>query len=77
MVLGILELLGVDLPLGVMEMAVEFTPKVCSGHWPRQAGTHPLVRWSSWEPGSRWCQLFSVLEQMCVLLTSDPLILSC
>jgi hypothetical protein len=28
-----LEHLGVDLPLGVVGLAVEFVPKVCSGHW--------------------------------------------
>ena len=35
-VLGVLEHLGVELILGVVELAAEFTPKVCSGHWPRQ-----------------------------------------
>jgi hypothetical protein len=38
MILGMLEHLGVELPLGVVELAVEFIPKVCSGHWPRQEG---------------------------------------
>jgi hypothetical protein len=28
----------VDLPLGVVELAVDFAPKVCSGHWPRSEG---------------------------------------
>jgi hypothetical protein len=34
-ILGVLELLGVDLTLGVVGLAVEFAPKVCSGHWLR------------------------------------------
>ena len=34
-----LEHLGVELPLGVVGLAVEFAPKVCSGHWPRPEGT--------------------------------------
>jgi hypothetical protein len=36
LILGMLELLGVELPLGVVWLAAEFVPKVCSGHWPRQ-----------------------------------------
>ena len=32
MILGVLEHLGVDLPLGVVGLAAEFPPKVCSGH---------------------------------------------
>ena len=35
-----LENLGVELLLGVVGLAVEFVPKVCLGHWPRQGGTH-------------------------------------
>ena len=34
-ILGVFECLGVDLPLGVVGLAAEFKPKVCSGHWPR------------------------------------------
>ena len=34
-ILGVLECLGVVFPLG----AVEFVPKVCSGHSPRQSST--------------------------------------
>jgi hypothetical protein len=30
--LGILEYLRVELPLGVLGLAVEFVPKVCSGY---------------------------------------------
>ena len=37
---GMLEYLGVELPLGVVGLAVEFAPKVCSGHWLRREGTH-------------------------------------
>ena len=55
-----LECLGVELSLGVVGLAVEFAPKVCSGHWPRQEGTW----WGSWVPGSHWSQLLPVLEQM-------------
>jgi hypothetical protein len=39
MILEVLECLGVELPLGVVGLAVEFVPKVCSGHCPRQEGT--------------------------------------
>ena len=39
MVLGILECLGVELFLGVVELAVKFMPKVCSGHWLRPERT--------------------------------------
>jgi hypothetical protein len=38
MILGVLELLGVDLSLGVVGLAVEFLPKVCSGHRLRPEG---------------------------------------
>jgi hypothetical protein len=38
-VLGVLKRLGVALPLGVVGLAVEFMPKVCSGHWFRPEGT--------------------------------------
>ena len=36
LILGTLEHLRLRLPLGVVGMAVEFAPKVCSGHWLRQ-----------------------------------------
>ena len=39
MILGVLEHLGVELPLGVVGLAAEFEHKVCSGHWPRLEGT--------------------------------------
>jgi hypothetical protein len=37
-ILGVLESPRVELPLGVVGMAAEFVPKVCSGHQPRQTG---------------------------------------
>jgi hypothetical protein len=39
MILGVLEYLGVDLPLAVVGLAAEFGPKDCSGHQPIQEGT--------------------------------------
>lgn len=39
-VLEVLELLGVDLPLGVVGLAMVFESKFCLGHWLRQEGTH-------------------------------------
>ena len=38
-ILGMLECLGVELPQGVVELAVEFTLKICSRQWPRPEGT--------------------------------------
>ena len=43
MILGVLECLGVELPLGVVGLAVEFVPKVCSEHRPRQEGMNHNV----------------------------------
>ena len=37
--LGVLELLGVELPLGVVLLAVEFALKICSGQRLRVDGT--------------------------------------
>jgi hypothetical protein len=50
MMLGVLECLGVELPLGVVGLTVEFVIKVCSGHWPRQMGNYPafLIVWSNY-----------------------------
>jgi hypothetical protein len=31
LILGVLEHLGIELPVGVVGLAVEFVPKVCSG----------------------------------------------
>ena len=39
MILGVLEILGVELPLGIVGLAVEFEPKVCSGHRSRPEET--------------------------------------
>ena len=38
-ILGVSEHLGVVLLLGIVGMAVEFAPKVCSGHQPRPEET--------------------------------------
>jgi hypothetical protein len=35
MILGMLESLGLELSLGVEELAAEFGLKVCSGLWPQ------------------------------------------
>lgn len=43
-VLVVLEHLGVDLLLSVVGLAAEFMPKVSSGRWPRQEGTHATDR---------------------------------
>jgi hypothetical protein len=45
LILGMLEHLGVELPLGV----VEFAPKVCSGCWSRQTRRNPC-HWSGGVP---------------------------
>jgi hypothetical protein len=42
LILGVLEHLGVELPLGVVGLAAEFVPKVCSGRLPRQTGREPV-----------------------------------
>ena len=75
--LGVLECLGVELPLGVVGLAAEFVPKVCSGCHPRQTGRKepvPLVWQSSGIPGSCWSQLLLVLgtDVSSSPLTSDP-----
>ena len=41
MIMGMLACLGVELPLGVVELAVEFMPKVYSVHQPRQTRRNP------------------------------------
>jgi hypothetical protein len=35
-----LEYLGVELPLGVVLLAEEFSNKFCSRQWPKQEGTY-------------------------------------
>jgi hypothetical protein len=68
-ILGILECLGVELPLGVVGLDLEFLPKT---DWKEPV---PLV-WQSFcvlhpsGPSYSWCW-----GRCCVLLTSDPLIL--
>lgn len=64
MILGILELMKVDLSLGVVGLASEFVPEVCSGHRLRPEETCATGWPSSWVPGSCWSQLRSVLGQM-------------
>ena len=72
MILGMLECLGVELPLGVVGLAVQFSPIVCSGYW-AQTGSNPC-HWSGRVPGSldptapSW-------DRCCILLTSDLMIL--
>lgn len=74
MILGMIECLRVDLPLGVVGLAAEFAPKICSRHWLRTRRNH----WSGRVPGClgptgfsyTWCWV-----RCCVLLTYDPMIL--
>jgi hypothetical protein len=76
LILVVLELLGVELPLGV-GLVVEFEPKVCSGRRPRQTGQKPC-HWSGGVPvclGPTGHRSPGVGDKCCVLLTSDPLIL--
>jgi hypothetical protein len=61
-ILGVLEPLGVELPLGVVELAAEFMSKVCSG--PRLEGIRATGREEFLVSGSRWSQLLPVLGQM-------------
>ena len=67
------ELLGVELPLSVVGLAVEFAPKVCLGHWPRQGGTHAT---GQAEFLGAWITLFPVTSSfMADVVFSSPLIL--
>ena len=73
MILGVLEHLGVDLPLGVVGLAAEFPPKVCSGHQTTLEG--PLTTGQAEFLGT-WVPLVPVTS--CVqadVLSSSPLIL--
>ena len=50
-VLGTLEYLGVDLPLGVVGLAAELALKVWSGHWPRPEAVDIINIWLwRWSP---------------------------
>ena len=54
MILGMLEHLGVNLPLGVVGLAAEFAHKSAQGTGPDWEEPMPLVGQSSWVPSSRW-----------------------
>jgi hypothetical protein len=70
-ILGMLECLGVELPLGVLGLAVEgLFRKPAQTDWKEPL---PLVWWSSWMPGFHWSQLLPVLGTDVV--SSSPLIL--
>jgi hypothetical protein len=72
-ILGVLEHLGVEFPLGVVGLAAELVPKVCSGHWPRPEGTCAT---SGVEFLHAWVPLVPVTP--CVVadvVSSSPLIL--
>jgi hypothetical protein len=43
MILEVLENMGVELPLGVMGLAAEFMPKICSGHRPRKGRDSSII----------------------------------
>jgi hypothetical protein len=45
LILGLLELPGVELPLGVVGLAAEFVPKVYAGHRPRHTRRN-MCPWS-------------------------------
>lgn len=65
MILGVLEHLRVELPLGVVGLCAEPVPKVCSGHRFRPEGTHATGQVGgpvSLDP--RGTQLLQVLRQM-------------
>lgn len=71
--LGISEYLGVELPLGFVEMGVETAPKVCLGHGFRLEGTH-APGWmeisASLDPGVP--NSFRLWGSCCGFLASDP-----
>ena len=64
MILGMLEHLGVKLPLGVVGLGAELVTKLCSRYLLRQEGTLKLAE--QWVPASldSCFQLFLVLGQM-------------
>jgi hypothetical protein len=69
MIQGMLECLGVELPLGVVGLAMEFMPKVCSGHQPRLEGAllpleqpYQLIRVKN--------QISQYISNICLLTTA-------
>ena len=50
MILGVLEHLGVDLPLGAVGLAAEFAPKVCSVLWQGTCATGRVELLGAWVP---------------------------
>lgn len=72
-ILGVLEHLGVELLLGFVGLAVEFGPKVCSGHWPRPEGTC-VTGWMEFL--GAWIPLVPVTSSIGTdVVSSSPLIL--
>jgi hypothetical protein len=57
-ILGVLELLGVELLLGVVGLGVELAPKVCLGHWLRLEGYYLVM---FYEKSIFWFCLFGIL----------------
>ena len=74
MILGVLEHLGVKLPLGVMGLAAEFSSKVCLGLWPRLERTLATGRVGFLHP---WIPLVPVdpVSVGTYVVSSSPLIL--
>jgi hypothetical protein len=76
-ILSVLESLGVEVPLGVVGLAAELAPRVCSGHRPKLEETCAtgqvefLGIWVPLIPVTPQC-----LGRCCVLLTSDPILIS-
>jgi hypothetical protein len=65
--------LGVELLLGIVGLAAEFVPKVCSGQGPRPEGTRVTGR--DRVPGRMGPfgpNYFQCWGRCCVLLISDP-----
>ena len=72
-ILGMIEGLGVELPLGVVGLVVEFMPKVCSGHCLRPEGTCATV-WMEFL--GAWALLVPVSSGVgSDVVSSSPLIL--
>ena len=72
-VLDVLELLEMELPLGVMGLTAEFMPKVCSGHQPRPEGIHATGQEEFLGP---WVLLFPVTSSLGAdVVPSSPQIL--